>query len=162
MKSLNQKLMVIALLVTVGGLLANAPAQTLKHPAHGRLQNDLLAEMRDALTLVEAQPDAPEAKAKRSNVARNRTGSYTAFTLEVPIDNDANNTREVIFIEDKGQGKIYEVRGFDFSRPFANLAWSDKDTLVFDQWMQPHHGVHYAFNMRQKKLVAAAPYRDNN
>ncbi len=154
---MNNKLIVIAALIIFGGLYVSVPAQTGKHPRHGRLQNGLLAEMREAVTLIEAQPDA---KAKRSNVARNRTRSYTAFTLEVPINGDANNTREVIFIEDRRQEKIYEVRGFDFPRPFTDLAWSDKDTLVFDQWTQPNYAVHYALNVRQKKLVAAAPFRE--
>lgn len=63
-------------------------------------------------------------------------------------------------IEDKRQGKIYEVRGFDLPRTFVDLAWSDNDTLVFDQRMQPHHAVHYAISVRQKKLVVAAPFND--
>jgi hypothetical protein len=159
MKSFNSKLIFIALLMTFGSLSADALAQTGKHPRHrGRLQNGLLAEMRDAVTLVEAKPDA---KAKRSNVARNRAGSYIAFTLEVPIEGGEGSTREVIFIEHQRLGKIYEVRGFDFPRPFADLAWRDNHTLVFDQWMQPHYAVHYALNMQHKKLVAAAPFRDD-
>ncbi len=159
MRSLNHGLIVIALLMTCGGLNASAVAQTGKHPRHGRLEDGLLAEMRDAVTLIEAQPDA---KAKRSNVVRNRKGNYIAFTLDIPIEGAADNTREVIFIENKRQGKIYEVRGFDFPRPFANLAWRDNNTLVFDQWMQPHHSVHYALDMQQQRLIAAAPFRDQN
>ncbi|MBA2733307.1 MAG: hypothetical protein H0U54_10500, partial [Acidobacteria bacterium] len=98
------------------GAVVSTEAQSARHPRHRRLQNDLLAEMKDTVELVEAQPSAT---AKRANVARNRSGTYEAFTLDVPIDGDENNVRETIFIQDKRQGKIYEVRGFDFPRPFA-------------------------------------------
>jgi hypothetical protein len=137
------------------GAVASTEAQTALHRHGKRLPNDMLAEMQEAVKLVEAQPDA---KSKRTHIARNASHTYEAFTLEVPIDSDANNVRETIFVEDKREGKLYEVRGFDFPRPFADLIWSGNDTLVFDQWMQPRKGVHYAVNVRQGKLTAAASF----
>lgn len=135
-------------------VVTSAAAQTKRH-LHGRLQNDLLAEMQDAVKLAETKT---KANAKRSNVARNASGTYEAFTLDVPIDGDENDVRETIFVEDKRQGKIYEVRGFDFPRPFADLAWTNETTLVFDQWMQPRSAAHYAIDVRQRKLISAASF----
>jgi hypothetical protein len=50
------------------------------------------------------------------------------------------------------------VRGFDFPRPFTDLAWRGNRTLVFDQWMQPHYAVHYELGLGRGKLIAAAPF----
>ncbi|HEX8144121.1 MAG TPA: hypothetical protein VF553_16085 [Pyrinomonadaceae bacterium] len=97
-------------------------------------------------------------KAGRAQVARNADGTYEAFVLQLPIDNDENNLRDTIFIEDRRSGKIYEVRGFDFPRPFTDLAWRGNRTLVFDQWMQPHYAVHYELGLGRGKLIAAAPF----
>lgn len=153
----TRPILLFALLLTLvafTGAAASANAQARRHH-HGRLQNDLLAEMQKSVTLAKAQP---KAKARRANIARNASRTYEAFTLEVPIDGAADNVRDVIFVEDKRQGKIYEVRGFDFPRPFADLAWKDNDTLVFDQWMQPRYAVHYAIDVMQRKLIAAASF----
>lgn len=135
-------------------LVSSASAQVKRHPRHERL-GDMLSEMRDTVTLVEAQP---QTKAQRSNVTRNASRTYEAFTLDIPINDDENNLRTVIFIEDKRKGKIYEVRGFDFPRPFTNLAWKNNSTLVFDQWMQPRYAVHYEINAARGKLVAAGSF----
>lgn len=147
-------LALLAFLVVIGALVS-ADAQGARHLHRRSSQNNLLAEMQDDVKLIETQL---EPKAKRSNVARNRAGNYIAFTLEFQLGGDEENTREVIFIEDKRLGKIYEVSGFDFPRPFADLAWKDNNTLVFDQWMQPHYLVHYALNIQQRKLVAAESF----
>jgi hypothetical protein len=142
-------------LLVFAGAAVSAEAQSARHPHPKRMTNNLLAEMQDAVKLVEAQPSA---KAQRANVARNRSGTYEAFTLDVPIDGDENNVRETIFIQDRRRGKIYEVRGYEFPRPFADLAWTNETTLIFDQWMQPHYAVHYAIDVRRRKLVAAASF----
>lgn len=154
MNTLSYKLIFLTLIFSISPTSMNS-AQTARHLHGKRLQNDMLAEMQEGVKLVETQTDA---KAKRAHLTRNASHTYEAFTLDVPIDGDADNTRETIFVEDKRAGKIYEVRGFDFPRPFAALAWSGNDTLVFDQWMQPRTGVHYAINVRQGKLTAAASF----
>lgn len=136
------------------GVVTSTAMQTKRH-SHGRLQNDLLTEMQDVVRLAETKT---KANAKHANVARNASGTYEAFTLDVPIDGDENNLRETIFVEDKRQGKIYELKGYEFPRPFANLAWSNNNTLVFDQWMQPHSGVHYGVDVSRNKLIAASTF----
>lgn len=149
-------LLLSALLTSLAliGIAASATAQVKRHPRHGRLAN-MLPEMQDSVTLVEVQP---QAKARRASVARNARRTYEAYLLEVPLNNESNNLHEVIFIEDKRSGKIYEVRGFDFPRPFTDLVWRGDNTLVFDQWMQPHYAVHYEINVAQGKLVVAATF----
>jgi len=145
----------LLILLAIGGAVSSASAQSRRHPRHGGLPGSLLSEMQASVTLVEVQPDL---KLKRAQVARNASRTYEAFVLTVPIDGDENNLREVIFIEDKRKGKTYEVRGFDFPRPFTDLAWRGSHTLVFDQWMQPHYAVHYEINLRRSSLTAAAPF----
>lgn len=146
---------VLLAILASAGTYAPASLQRASHPRHPRPAADLMTEMRDGVALVDARAGA---KAKRANVSRNARGSYEAFTQEVPIDGDENNVREVIFIEDKRKGKTYEVRGFDFPRPFTDFAWRGNDTLIFDQWMQPHYAVHYEINVRRGKLVAATSF----
>ncbi len=145
----------LSVIVAVG-VVTPAAAQTKRHP-HGRLQNDLLTKMQDVMMLAETKT---KANAKRANVARNASGTYEAFTLDVPTEGDENNLREAIFVEDKRQRKIYELKGFDFPRPFADLAWSNNNTLIFDQWMQPHSGVHYGVDVSRNKLIAAATFSE--
>lgn len=146
---------VLLAMMVAAGTYAPASIQRGGHPRHPRPAADLMPEMRDAVALVEATPGT---KAKRANISRNARGTYEAFTLEVPIDGDENNVREVIFIEDRRRGKIYEVRGYDFPRPFTDFAWRGNDTLIFDQWMQPHYAVHYEIDVRRGKLVAATSF----
>jgi hypothetical protein len=31
---------------------------------------------------------------------------------------------------------------------------------MFDRWSQPHYGVHYAVNIKSRKLLIAAPFGD--
>ena len=156
MKISNTKLVAAFFIVLVCSLfcvVTETHAQVKQHAAHGRLVNDFLSEMQDSVTLVETKlkPDA-----KRGNVTRNAARTYEAFTLDVPIEGAEDNTREVIFIEDTKGKKIYEVKGFDFPRPFTDLAWSGNTTLVFDQWMQPQSGTHYGIDVRSRRLIAAA------
>jgi hypothetical protein len=67
-----------------------------------------------------------------------------------------------IYFEDSSAGKVYEIQMPSFlpGRPFSSLVWVTDEVLVFDQWTQPHHGVHYAVNVREKKLVLASPFPD--
>jgi len=67
-----------------------------------------------------------------------------------------------VYFEDTATGKVYEIQMPSFlpGRPFSALVWVTDEVLVFDQWTQPHHGVHYAVNVREKKLILASPFPD--
>ena len=92
-----------------------------------------------------------EAGTKKENLVSNRSRKYDAFT-------DSGNR---LFVAERRTGQILEVRGLPLEwRPFSNLIWANDHTLMFDRWSQPHYGVHYALNVRSRRLVAAVPFPD--
>lgn len=127
-----------------------------KHPRHKNFNfdKDLLAELSHQLKLLEVKQ---KLKLNRENVAR--VGNLVAFTATVPLG-DTDTVRFGVFIQDTAAKKLYEIEGFDFPRPITDLNWENKTTLVFDQWMQPHHAAHYVFNVKNKKLVGVGVFGD--
>jgi len=92
-----------------------------------------------------------EAGLEKENLITNRTSKYEAFTV--------SGTR--LFVAEQGMGKIFEICGLPLEwRPFSDLMWADNKTLIFDRWSQPHYGVHYAVNVKTRKLLVAAPFPD--
>ena len=92
-----------------------------------------------------------EGGVKKENLITNQRRTYDAFTV--------SGTR--LFVEERKTGKIFEIRGLPLEwRPFSDLIWANKETLVFDRWSQPHYGVHYAVNVKSRRLVVAAPFPD--
>ncbi|HEX5748546.1 MAG TPA: hypothetical protein VFZ09_20065 [Archangium sp.] len=67
-----------------------------------------------------------------------------------------------VLVRAVGQAEMRELRGPAFSelRPFSGLVWLPSDILVFDQWTQPHYGIHYAVDVRHGRLLQAAPFPD--
>ncbi len=58
-------------------------------------------------------------------------------------------------------GARYELRGLPLPyRPISALVWLDSTRLAFDRWSQPHYGIHYVLDVRQRRLVLAAPFPD--
>jgi hypothetical protein len=91
------------------------------------------------------------------NVAQeteNQQGTFSAFTT-------CHETCR-IFVKNLVTDETYEVRAPSFlsSRPFSELAWVNEEILAFDQWTQPHHGVHYAVNVQERELILASPFPD--
>ena len=114
-----------------------------------------LGEMRSMLKEIE--PDFSfaevtlEKDAPRENAVKNKNRTFEAFTVD--------KTR--IFVKDLKSAKIFELKGLPSEwRFFADLNWSNNQTLMFDRWVQPHYGNHYAFNVAKKKLVEAVPFPD--
>lgn len=66
-----------------------------------------------------------------------------------------------IFIEDLETEQLYELQGPFLSwRPFSGLTWLNNDVLAFDQWSNPHYGIHYEINFRERKLVSVSAITD--
>jgi hypothetical protein len=67
-----------------------------------------------------------------------------------------------VLVQSVRHGDVHELRGPFFSdlRPFSRLVWLPSDILVFDQWTQPHYGLHYAVDVRSRRLLQAAPFTD--
>jgi len=107
--------------------------------------------------LKEIEPEFSFAEAtlekgfRTKNTVRNKNRTFEAFTL--------SGTR--IFVKDLKSGKIFELKGLPFeSRDFSDLAWANNQTLMFDRWVQPHYGNHYAVNVVKKKLTDVVPFPD--
>lgn len=134
--------------------LARVAAQTSRN-AHRHLRlGDVREEVIRDVEIAEVTLDKGVSK---ENLARSRDGSYVAFTSYHP---DQSPSFRIYFAK-RGTGKVYEVRGLPLShRPFSDLAWVNNLTLAFDRWSQPHYGIHYAVNVKAKKLVRASAFPD--
>lgn len=106
---------------------------------------------------------APEARLVRlkghaagSDSTLSPGGQWRAFVI-LPPDEAGGR----ICIEAVRGGQRYELRGLPLPyRPLSALVWLDADHLAFDRWSQPHHGIHYVLDVRQRRLVLAAPFPD--
>ncbi|QRK11420.1 hypothetical protein JQX13_15895 [Archangium violaceum] len=81
-------------------------------------------------------------------------GSFQAFATCEPVCR--------VLVRSVPRGEVYELQGPTFTdqRPFSGLVWLASDILVFDQWTQPHYGIHYAVDVRARGLLQAAPFTD--
>jgi hypothetical protein len=147
-----------ALLLCSSGLetgpSAYAAAQASR-VAHRHLGiGDVTKQVRPDVEIAEVILDA---SVTRENLARSRDGRYEAFSAYHP---EQPPSFRVYFVE-RATGKAYEVRGLPLPhRPFSDLVWTNNRTLVFDRWSQPHYGIHYALDVRRKKLVKASAFPD--
>jgi hypothetical protein len=142
--------------------LDSVRAQTSHDPHHhARLGDSMLNDISPDVSITEA---AAESSWKRENLIVNQDKTYAAFTVCQPLDKAADSgCQEHLYFEEKRTGKVFEVSGLPMPhRPFSDLAWADRRTLVFDRWSQPHYGIHYAVDVEAKKLVAARSFEDRS
>lgn len=88
------------------------------------------------------------------NVTENQTKTFVAFQICSEICK--------VVVEETSTTKTYELQAPSFTptRPFSDFFWESDEVLVFDQWNQPHHGVHYVVNVKTKELLLASPFPD--
>ncbi len=116
-----------------------------RHP--GRMES-MLKEVGPEFSISEI---TLEKNVEIENRVTNKTRTLEAFTV--------SGTR--IFIKDLKSRKIFELKGLPFEwRDFSDLVWSDNQTLMFDRWVEPHYGNHYAVNFVKRKLMDVAPFPD--
>lgn len=120
---------------------------------------DLLKEMQTQITVVESKKDWKQFNRQRPIVNRNGTGS--AYIAQFAIEPNSKALIDVIIVHDTASDKFYEIRGFDFPRPFDELKWTSNDVLEFEQWVNPHNGGRYAVNLKTGKVVSAGYVRSN-
>ncbi len=120
---------------------------------------DLFKEMQAQITVVESKKDW--ARFNRQSPKTNKSGTRAAYIAQFAIDADKENLIDVIVVRDAATDKFYEIRGFDFPRPFNKLKWIDDDTLEFEQWVNPSNGGRYRVNVQTGKVVAAGYVRSN-
>src|SRR6266536_139778 len=131
-------------------VVPQAPRDTHRHLRLGDIMDQILPDVEFAETTLDKS-------VRKENLARSRDRRYEAFTSYHP---DQSPNFRIYFVE-RGTGKVYEVRGLPLPhRPFSDLAWVNNRTLAFDRWSQPHYGIHYVVNVREKKLVRAAAFPD--
>ena len=94
---------------------------------------------------------------QKENIVSNGNNTRRAF-----MACDQNNCQDELFIDDFLIGCTYHLQSAQFMpwRPFSDIVWVTDDIVVFDQWSQPHYGIHYMVDMRSKKLLLAAPFPD--
>lgn len=148
---LHRRIILVCGLVGLLGLANHAWSQSAK-PSSSKPHRHVGAGGADIpeFSMVETPL---EAGVKKENLTTSRNRKYEAFTVA--------GTR--LFVAERGTGKIFEIRGLPLEwRPFSDLNWADYQTLVFDRWSQPHYGVHYAVNVKSRKLLVVAPFRDKS
>ena len=152
-------------IILCAALLLGALSGVVSSSAHVAAQKSVKAHrhlklgdvMREVLPDVEVAEVTLDKSLTKENVTRSRDRRYEAFTTYTP--NESLSFR--IYFVERATGKVYEVRGLPLPhRPYSNLSWSNNRTLLFDRWSQPHYGVHYAVNVREKRLVIAAAFPD--
>ncbi|HEX6622236.1 MAG TPA: hypothetical protein VF064_00895 [Pyrinomonadaceae bacterium] len=135
-------------------MCTNVSAQSRNPHRHIKTFGSLLNEVSSDFTIVEV---SLAATLKKDSRAANRRKTYAAYTVH-HADRQPNFR---IYFEEKRTGRIYEIRGLPLAhRPFSDLVWANNRTLVFDRWSQPHYGMHYAVDVKKKRLTVAAPFPD--
>lgn len=114
---------------------------------------DLLKEMQEQISVVESKKDWMQFNRQRPIVSR--SGNRSADIAQFAIEPGGEALIDVIVVYEKASDKFYEIRGFDFPRPFEDLKWTDDDTLQFDQWVNPTRGGRYRVNLKTGKIVSA-------
>lgn len=120
---------------------------------------DLLKEMRVQIKIVESKKDWKRFDRQRPMV--NKRGDFSAYIAQFAIEENDDALIDVIVVYEKSKDKFYEIRGFDFPRPFDRLKWKNDDVLEFEQWVNPHNGGRYAVNLTTGKIVSAGYVRSN-
>lgn len=134
------------------GASKSVVAQTRTH-RHSQLSN----VSKQVLPTLEITLVTLDKSVAKENVVRSPNGRYEAFTS---YQSDQSTGFRIYFLE-RRTGKIYEVRGLPLAhRAFSDLVWVNNRTFVFDRWSQPHHGIHYAINVKSLKLISAAAFPD--
>lgn len=125
--------------------VVQAPRKPHRHITMGKLTP---ADVAPEFSMAET---SPVAGMKKEDPIPNPGKTYDAFIVA--------GTR--LFVQERKTAKIFEIRGLPLGwRPFSDLIWKSNQTLAFDRWSQPHYGVHYAVNVKSRKLVVAAPFPD--
>lgn len=142
--------MTLLLILFNQGGSASVAAQVQKAGHQHRARADMLTELRSSVSLVRV---APLKEGERENVCTTRNRRFTAYTVSLET--------ERLFIKDNRYKIVYELQGIPLEyRPFSDLKWSSQNSLQFDRWSQPHHGMHYELDIGQKKLVRAYAFPD--
>lgn len=171
LNNLWQVLLAFAIGVFVFGNLAEAQTERPnKKPKAQKVQQandnieyapdaDLLKEMQAQITIVESKKDWKQINRQSPTV--NKPGSRSAYVAQFAIEENNEALIDVIVVYEKSSDKFYEIRGFDFPRPFEELKWTSNDILDFEQWVNPHNGGRYAVNVKTGKIVRAGYVRSN-
>jgi hypothetical protein len=144
--------------ILCASLLLCAPARVSAQASRGAHRHLRLADVRgEILPGVEIVPVTLEGGLVREGLARSRDGRFEAFTSY-----HAGQTPGYrLYFAERRAGKVYEVRGLPLAhRPFSDLVWVNDRTLAFDRWSQPHYGIHYAVDVRAKRLSVASAFPD--
>jgi hypothetical protein len=119
----------------------------------------LLREMQAQISVVESKKDWKQFN--RQSPAVNKSGNRSAYIAQFAIDESGEAMIDVVVVYEKSRDRFYEIRGFDFPRPFERLKWTGDDVLQFEQWVNPTSGGRYTINVQTGKVVSAGYVRSN-
>jgi len=119
----------------------------------------LLKEMQAQISVVESKKDWKQFNRQSPTV--NKSGRRSAYIAQFAIEPDGEALIDVIVVYEKSSDKFYEIRGFDFPRPFDELKWISDDVLQFEQWVNPRSGGRYTVNVKTGKVISAGYVRSN-
>ncbi len=122
---------------------------------------EMLRDMQSKVRVVESKKDW--AQFNRQAPVVNSANTRSAYIAQFKLENDPQAMLDVIVVDDKASGKMYEIRGIeDFPwRPFSDFKWISNDVLQFEQWVNPNNGGRYQVNLKTGKIVAAGYVRSN-
>jgi hypothetical protein len=109
--------------------------------------------------VVESKKDWRQFNRQRPAVSK--PGNRSAYIAQFAIEPGGDALLDVIVVYEKSSDRFYEIRGFDFPRPFVELKWTSDDVLQFEQWINPTSGGRYAVNLKTGKIVSAGYVRSN-
>lgn len=110
---------------------------------------------------IKIAPIRYEAGNNRLSSISNSGRTYEAFTSLAQFNREY--LRDHIYFADLRARRVFEIRGLpEPHRPFDSLRFVSDDTLEFDRWTSPHHGIRYRVNVRQKLLVSTLTLLDSD
>jgi hypothetical protein len=148
---LHRRIILVSGLVGLLGLATHAWSQStkpspVKSHRHAGAGESVGADIPE-FSMVET---SLRGRHEKGNLTTSRNRKYEAFTV--------SGTRLLWLTRN---GKILVVVCL-WVASVSDLSWADYQTLVFDRWSQPHYGVHYAVNVKSRKLLVVAPFRDKS
>lgn len=143
----------IAVLVTAFCVARDARAQrvTRSVPRSHRHPAIEASAIQDSVPELSFADTTLGATVVREQIATDRRRRYDAFTVD----------RTHLFVRHRRTHRVLEVRGLPLEwRPFSDLTWTPDGTLLVDRWSSPHYAMHYAFDVAQRRLIAAQAFHD--
>lgn len=125
--------------------------EAIPDPHHHPQGENVLQDITPKIKIVEA---AAPPDAKQENIVVNKHGTFSAFTMST------QEGLERIFFTDLASRahKTYEIQGVGWPNRPLNDPVCVGNFFIFDRSVNPHHSIHYAFDLNKRAIVAARAF----